>query len=765
MMSSAVPRSQCGLGVKVVAALPALLAQHDVLALVLADRHRRVRQVRQLEQQRRPGPPRRRSSSPFELFDLLLQRAAVGLRALARLARGGAADLLGQAVLLGLQGLRFVLEVAHARVGGGDAGEVDGGAQALVRRADLVGLVSQEADVDHGPAVYPTAGAAGSAVSCSSSWANSSRISWAAPLRPPPMWMASSSANSKADLEAFAGIQRQRPFQDLRRGIGEAPDALEVLAQEAARGVVEHLEIVVARVEQLAGQAVVEDQPQREQIAARVDRLPARLLGRHEVGVALDHADLRAADAVVRLHDAEVGQLHLAGERHEDVARRDVAVNDPERRAVRGCASCARTPAPAGSRARRSRRQATAARACRARSVALHQASEIAADDVLLGHEVFAADDAEVEDRHDVRVDELRLQARLVDELRHRVLVARQLRAQPLEHERAREALDAGGLGDEQLRHAAFAQAIDQAVAAEHGRGTGVRRDDDDCRRGGERGGGGRGRRSDVVARLARLAELQRRLVNDRDDSGLVRAGSGARGRCARRGASRGPRPGGRRRPGRPRRRSPRGAAARARAVPARRSPGAAPSRAAEEKDRVAAGELGEPRRGQQVRRRADRRLRGGDQLASRRLHDVGGDGRAAAGATRGDDGVAHDHAHERELLAVRAPPGFVVEQVDHRRAVDVRAERGVERAQLGGGLDLALDGEQLRLSVRRLAIRVGAHRRLGLRAPARRRSRRPSSADGNRRRNQRATDESLDDQQSVASRPATTNRRETGLP
>jgi hypothetical protein len=241
--------------------------------------------------------------------------------------------------------------------------------------------------------------------------------------------------------------------------------------------------------------------------------------------------------------------------------------------------------------------------------------------------------------------------------------------------------------------------------------------------------------------------------VNDRDDDGLVRSGFGGRGGGGTRdgalpaardqeadagqGDPSGDRPGERRHGlGRWRRGGRRGRRRR---------------RAAEEKDRVAAGEAGEPRGGQQVGRRADRRLRGGDHPASRGLHDVGADGRAAAGATRGDDGVAHDHAHEGELLAVGTPPLLVVEQVDHRRAVDARAEGGVERAQLGGGPDLALDGAQVRLFERPIAIRLGTLRRFGLGVSARRQAR-GHQRRGNRRRNQNATDESLDLPQGVAS-------------
>src|SRR4029079_852350 len=146
---------------EVVAALPSFLAHHDILALVLADRHRRVGQVWQLEQQRLQ---RRLGAGQLavELFALLLQRGALGPSLLARLAGGRLSDRLRQPVLLGLQRLRFVLQIADARVGGDDRVQVDGGAEALIGGADFFGLFAQEAGVDHGPAVYPSAVAAGS---------------------------------------------------------------------------------------------------------------------------------------------------------------------------------------------------------------------------------------------------------------------------------------------------------------------------------------------------------------------------------------------------------------------------------------------------------------------------------------------------------------------------------------------------------------------------------------------------------------------------
>ena len=66
------------------------------------------------------------ASSPSSCSIFSLSAAPVGLRLLAGLAGGRAPDLLRQAVLLGLQRLRFVLQLAHARVGGGHAVQVDG---------------------------------------------------------------------------------------------------------------------------------------------------------------------------------------------------------------------------------------------------------------------------------------------------------------------------------------------------------------------------------------------------------------------------------------------------------------------------------------------------------------------------------------------------------------------------------------------------------------------------------------------------------------
>ena len=131
-----------------VGSLLALLAHDSVFGLVLADRHRRVGEVGQLQELRfedRLGSGELAGHS----LDALLEGQAGRLRLFARLAGGGAADLLGQAILLRLQGLGFVLQIAHARVLGHHAIEVDGAAQPLVGGADLFGLLSQQPDVNH----------------------------------------------------------------------------------------------------------------------------------------------------------------------------------------------------------------------------------------------------------------------------------------------------------------------------------------------------------------------------------------------------------------------------------------------------------------------------------------------------------------------------------------------------------------------------------------------------------------------------------------
>ena len=111
----------------------------------------------------------------------------------------------------------------------------------------------------------------------------------------------------------------------------------------------------------------------------------------------------------------------------------------------------------------------TEAGRCRPLQRAGGDTPHVAAEDVLLRQVVLVAHLAEVEHRDDVGVNQRRAQLGLVDELRHHRRIARQLGAQPLDHEGAAEPLGAERHRGEHLRHPPFAEQIEQQVAAEGG--------------------------------------------------------------------------------------------------------------------------------------------------------------------------------------------------------------------------------------------------------------------------------------------------------
>jgi hypothetical protein len=154
-----------GLRGEVVCAPGTFLAHDLVLAVVLAGRHARVRQVGQLQQlvvQLRLGG----DAQLGEALQLLLQGCPLRLDLLARLG-GGLADLLRQAVLLGGRGLLLVLQLADLLVQGDDAVEVHGRAQADEPVAHQLGIFTDKADVEHeGRGVYYGSGHDESGLGC-----------------------------------------------------------------------------------------------------------------------------------------------------------------------------------------------------------------------------------------------------------------------------------------------------------------------------------------------------------------------------------------------------------------------------------------------------------------------------------------------------------------------------------------------------------------------------------------------------------------------
>ena len=91
--------------------------------------------------------------------------------------------------------------------------------------------------------------------------------------------------------------------------------------------------------------------------------------------------------------------------------------------------------------------------------------AEVLAVDVLHREEVLVVLEADVVDRGDVRVLERGDQPRLVEQHPHEPLVLRLLREDALQRDELREATDAVGAREEQLRHAAGAERSDERVA------------------------------------------------------------------------------------------------------------------------------------------------------------------------------------------------------------------------------------------------------------------------------------------------------------
>ena len=73
------------------------------------------------------------------------------------------------------------------------------------------------------------------------------------------------------------------------------------------------------------------DDAEREDIRPTIERLCADLLRRHVRELSLDGSGHRLARSICGFRDAEVDDLHLARVEDEDVVRRHVAMNEPER--------------------------------------------------------------------------------------------------------------------------------------------------------------------------------------------------------------------------------------------------------------------------------------------------------------------------------------------------------------------------------------------------------------------------------------------------
>jgi hypothetical protein len=214
--------------------------------------------------------------------------------------------------------------------------------------------------------------------------------------------------------EPVVGFARQRA-QDDRVELGRAALVERRRRHDvAALDLHQRLVLVLGREQRASGQQLVRDHARREQVAARVELLARERLGRHVGELALDPPGLGAELRRLRLGDAEVDDLDLAGEGHQHVGRRDVAVDQAEWMArlvglaVRVVERLAQLEQQAHGDVDRRRARDLAGVA--------QDAPDIAPVDVLHRDEVLRTDPAALEDPHDVAVVQERRELGLAHE-------------------------------------------------------------------------------------------------------------------------------------------------------------------------------------------------------------------------------------------------------------------------------------------------------------------------------------------------------------
>ena len=214
-----------------------------------------------------------------------------------------------------------------------------------------------------------------------------------------------------------------------------------------------------------AREHLVQHGAEGEEVGPVVQRLPLELLGRHVRVLAADHPGAALADALGVAGHAEVRELHVALDRHQDVRRRDVPVHDLQAPPPLVCSRVGvlqRGGGAGGDVEDRVDRQLTAQLAAGDQELL-----EVRPVHVLHRDEVLAVVHAEVEDLHDVAVVERDRDPGLVrEELRELLQVLERgqdlLEGQPL--------LEAGRPGEHRqvhLGHAPAREEADEPVATE----------------------------------------------------------------------------------------------------------------------------------------------------------------------------------------------------------------------------------------------------------------------------------------------------------
>ncbi len=205
-----------------------------------------------------------------------------------------------------------------------------------------------------------------------------------------------------------------------------------------------------------------QDDACREKITSSVELASDHLLWRHVAELAFELTGVGAPLDLGGAGDAEVGELHRARAIDEDVAGGDVAVHEAQRLAV----VVARR---VGVLERAQHRQRDVEADVEQDVVApggrrADQAGPRRAVDVLHRHVEFAVLLSEVEDLDDVRVAEVGADARLVDEHRDEVGIARVLGKDAFDGDDFLEAVRALAAREVHLRHPARRDPPEQLV-------------------------------------------------------------------------------------------------------------------------------------------------------------------------------------------------------------------------------------------------------------------------------------------------------------
>ena len=144
-------------------------------------------------------------------------------------------------------------------------------------------------------------------------------------------------------LEAIARLACHRPLDDVdeqrRRRRGALAQRHGLAVAQAGQHLVHRLVLEGA----LAGEDLVEDRAEREDVGARVGLLPAQLLGGHVVR-SPHHRSAARQLGRAQLGEPEVEDLDVAARLDVDVAGLEVAVDDPAR--VRGGDAFRSAPSP-----------------------------------------------------------------------------------------------------------------------------------------------------------------------------------------------------------------------------------------------------------------------------------------------------------------------------------------------------------------------------------------------------------------------------------